>query len=319
MSVAGARCAVLGAGGFIGTNLCLGLTAAGASVVGFGRRSPWPISTPWIEGEFSDAARVAEAVRGADIVFHLLGGSVPAESNRDPVADVQGSLIPSVRLIEQCRTLGVGRLIFTSSGGTVYGVTGADPVDEAHPTDPITAYGINKLAVEKYLALFRHLHGFDSVVLRIANPYGPYQHARRPQGVVGSMLAHALAGEELELWGDGSVVRDMIHVEDVVAGMIAACAYQGRERVFNIGSGEGRAMRSIAEDICAATGTPMSRIVYRPGRAADVPINVLSPARMAMEMEWQPRIGWREGVAGTVAWLRGQQAVEQSASGTNSD
>lgn len=306
MSIAGARCAVLGAGGFIGTNLCMGLAAAGASVVGFGRRSPWPIPTPWVEGEFGDEARVAEAVRGTDIVFHLLGGSVPAESNRDPVADVQGSLIPSVRLIEQCRALGVGRLIFASSGGTVYGVTGPDPVDEAHPTDPITAYGINKLAVEKYLALFRHLHGFDSLVLRIANPYGPYQHARRPQGVVGLMLARALAGETLEIWGDGSVVRDMIYVDDVVAGMIAAAVYQGRERVFNIGSGEGRTTRSIAEDVCAATGTSVLRIVHRPGRAADVPVNILSPARMAVEMGWRPCIGWREGVVDTVAWLRGQ-------------
>lgn len=310
MSVAGSRCTVLGAGGFIGTNLCLGLKAAGASVLGFGRRSPWLPDMPWIEAEFGDATRTEEALRGADIVFHLLGGSVPAESNRDPVADVQGSLIPSVRLIEQCLASGVGRIVFASSGGTVYGVTGREPVDEAHPTNPITAYGINKLAVEKYLALFRHLHGLDSVVLRIANPYGPYQHARRPQGIVGQMLARALAGETLELWGDGSVVRDMIHIDDVVAAMIAAVGYRGEMRLFNIGSGEGRSMRSIAEDVCAATQTPLSRIAHRPGRAADVPVNVLSPRLMEAETGWRARIGWTDGLRDAAAWLRAQAAAD---------
>lgn len=308
MTLAGARCLVLGAGGFLGMNLTRALLDQGADVTGYGRRPHDPTALPdtmaWHDAEFDDPIRLTMAVTGQDIVFHLLGGSVPAQSNRQPAADVLGSLLPSVRLIEACQVAGVRRLVFASSGGTLYGPTAAYPVDEGAPTSPISAYGINKLAVEKYLGLFRHQGTLDPVALRIANPYGPFQHGRRAQGIVGTALTSALAGAAIEIWGDGAIVRDYLHVVDVAAAMIAAATYRGSHWVFNVGSGEGRSVQTVVEDVRALTGLPSDSIIHRPGRAVDVPYNVLDTGLIAREMGWAPRIGWQEGLAATAEWLR---------------
>ncbi|WP_375396960.1 NAD-dependent epimerase/dehydratase family protein [uncultured Sphingomonas sp.] len=309
MTLAGLRCAVLGAGGFIGTNLCLGLQQSGAHVTGIGRRphdGPAALSDlRWVEAEFADAQAVAAAVEGQDLVFHLLGGSIPVQSNDDPVGDVEASLIPSLRLIEACQAAGIGRFVFVSSGGTVYGPAASIALSESAATNPITAYGINKLAVEKYLGLFRHLHAFDAVVLRLANPYGPHQHRRRPQGVIGTALARALAGEPIEIWGDGSVVRDYVYIDDVVAALVAAGTYRGRHWVFNIGSGQGRSVRQVVADICVLTSTPPSRVIYHPSRPADVPYNVLDCALAQRELKWRPDTSWIDGLKRTADWLGG--------------
>ena len=306
MSVAGLRCAVLGAGGFIGINLCHGLLADGAQVVAVGRRPPLgqqPPGVEWREAEFADSLTLSAAIAGADIVYHLLGGSVPAQSNADPAGDILGSLLPSIRLLDLCRAGAIGRLVFASSGGTVYGPAAQIPTPEDAPTDPITSYGVNKLAVEKYIGLYRHLYAVDAVSLRIANPYGPYQHERRPQGIVGTVLARALRGEAIEIWGDGGIVRDYIYIDDVVAAMIAVARYPGRESVFNLGSGEGRSVRQVVADICTITGRRWGDVRFHPGRAADVAVNVLDTTRLTRETGWVARKPWEDGLADTARWL----------------
>lgn len=307
MTLSGRRVAVLGAGGFIGTNLCLALRQAGCDVLGVGRPPHQDVlaSFAWSDVEFADTDAVARAVAGRDIVYQLLGGSVPVESNRDPIADIEASLIPTLRLVEACQMAGVGRLVFTSSGGTVYGPTSSAPVAETAPTDPTTAYGINKLAIEKYLGLYRHLNGFDAVTLRIANPYGPFQHRRRAQGLVGTVMARLLTDETVEIWGDGSVVRDYIHIDDVVAAMLAVATYAGPYRIFNVGSGEGRSVREVIEDIRALFPAP-PEVLYHSGRPADIPYNVLDCALLTAETGWHPRIVWADGLDGTAHWMRTQ-------------
>jgi UDP-glucose 4-epimerase len=304
---AGRRVAVLGAGGFIGTNLCLALAQAGCDVLGVGR-PPYPdsplASIPWRAVEFGDADGIAGAVAGCDVVYQLLGGSVPVESNRDPVGDVLTSLVPTLRLIEACQASGVGRFIFASSGGTIYGSTPSVPVTEKAETNPITAYGINKLAIEKYLGLFRHLHGFDAITLRIANPYGPFQHRRRAQGLVGTVLARGLTGETIEIWGDGSVVRDYVHIDDVVAALLEAATYCGRHNVFNVGSGEGRSVRQVVDDICVLCPSP-PKVIYHPSRPADIPYNVLDSSLLTTETGWVLRTDWPTGLERTARWMRG--------------
>jgi UDP-glucose 4-epimerase len=307
MTLTGTRCLVLGAGGFIGTNLLAALTATGAVTTAFGRLPrdlEVPLGVRWMEGEFADAERMAMAVREQDVVFHLLGGSIPAESNNEPSADVIGSLLPSIRLIEACRAAGIGRLVFASSGGTVYGPGPHRPVAEDEPTNPITAYGINKLAVEKYLGLFRRLHGLSPVVLRVANPYGPHQDVRRPQGIVATAIAHALAGEDIVVWGDGSVVRDYLHIDDVVRALLAAVRYRGDEWIFNVGSGEGRSVAQVVESVRSLTGLAADRVRYRPARPVDTPYNVLDTGLIGREMGWRPQVAFEQGLADTIRWWR---------------
>lgn len=304
--VAGLRCLVLGAGGFLGQSLAALLQRHGASVRGYGRSAAVATShgLTWTAAAFEDRAALAAALAGQDVVFHLLGSSLPHASNRDPAADVADQVVPTLRLLDLCRAAGVRRVVFASSGGTVYGIPAQVPTPEGAPTAPLSAYGINKLMIEQYLGLHHHLHGLEYQVLRIANPYGPGQSPFRQQGVVAAMLHRALSGSAVEMWGGGGVTRDFIHVEDVAAAFMAAAVYDGPHRVMNVGSGRGRSLDQVVADVAAAAGCPGLRVVRKPGRPADVPVSILDSGLMQRETGWQPRIGWVDGLAGTAAWVK---------------
>jgi UDP-glucose 4-epimerase len=304
--LAGASCLVLGGGGFIGVNLSRALVDAGARVEAFGRHLPFPEAlqgVTWTGGSFADREALARAVDGNEYVFHLIGGGTPESSNKDPAADLLSSVLNTIPLLDLCLSSHVKKIVFASSGGTVYGTPACTPIPESAPTDPVSAYGISKLAVEKYLGLYRHLHALDSVSLRVSNAYGPFQTADRKQGVIAAMVRRALAGDPVEIWGSGDVVRDFIHVDDVVAAMLASATYQGAHRVFNVGSGEGRSVNQILSDVEAVVGRGLLNRIYRPGRPADVPVNVLDAGLIGREMGWRPRVDWLSGLRGTVDWL----------------
>ena len=304
----GASCLVLGAGGFIGGHLCRELRRRGASVHGFGRRRSYPEALEgvrWTAGEFSDRAALARAVDGAEHVFHLLGGTTPESSNKDPVADLASGAMASLHLLEICRAAGVRKVVFLSSGGTVYGVPASVPLREDAPTDPISAYGVSKLAVEKYLHLYRHLHGLDYAVLRVANPFGPWQDPDRRQGVVPALMQAVLDGRPAEIWGDGRVVRDYLYAADAAEAVAEAAAYTGARRVFNVGSGVGRSVLDLLRDIGAALGRGTAvAAVHKPGRATDVPVNVLDTSLIRREMGCAHRTGWTEALEAHAAMLR---------------
>lgn len=308
-SLAGATCLVLGAGGFIGVNLCRGLLHAGAAVRGYGRPSAFPLAlagTRLTVGELADSAALARALQGVDVVFHLLGGGFPATVEADPVGDLRHHAAASVALMALCREAGVRQVVFVSSGGTVYGLPRQLPIGEDHPTDPISAYGIHQLLVEKHLGLLAHRHGLRGLVLRVANPFGPFQLPGRGQGLVATLLAQRLAGRPVEIWGDGQVVRDFFHVGDLVDAAIMAAGYAGPERVLNVGSGIGRSVLEVVASIDALLGTAGAGMVQRAARAVDVPVNVLDIARIGRVLGWQPRIDWHEGLGDTALWLQRQ-------------
>lgn len=306
-ALANAACLVLGAGGFLGGALCSALQEHGAIVHAYGRSLPVPASNSRLicsEAAFEDEAALGAALRGQEVVFHLLSSSLPESSNRGPAADVMSQVIPSIRLLELCRDAGVRKVVFASSGGTVYGIPSILPTPEDASTIPISAYGINKLMIERFLELFRHLYGLDYHVLRIANPYGPGQSPFKKQGVVAAMLHRALSGSAIEVWGTGEVRRDFIHVSDVCSAFVAAARYDGPHRTMNVGSGHGRSLNQLIEDIRAVLGQQMVAAVRKGGRIADVPISVLDTTLIRRATGWQPQIGWLDGLAGTVAWMR---------------
>ncbi|CAO3439722.1 NAD-dependent epimerase/dehydratase family protein [Azospirillum doebereinerae] len=310
----GLSCVVLGGGGFIGSNLCQTLVGRGARVTALGQSCNFPEAmqgVTWVEGSFSDRDALARVVEGSSVVFHLIGGNTPESSNRDPVADLMASTVNTLHLLEICRTAKVGKIVFVSSGGTVYGIPDPArvPIPETAPTDPISGYGISKLTTEKYLGLYRHLHGLDSVVLRVANPFGRYQLASKQQGVIAALVQKALAGETLEIWGTGDVVRDFIHIDDVVDALIGAVRYDGPSRVLNVGSGVGRSINTIIADLETILDRGPLPKVYKPGRPADVPVNVLDIGLIREEMGWAPRTDWMEGLRATVDWIWAQQTA----------
>lgn len=304
--VLGLRCLVLGAGGFLGQSLAGLLQRRGASVCGYGRSAfvAMPSGLAWTAAAFEDHAALAAALAGQDVVFHLLSSSLPHASNRNPAADVASHVIPTLHLLDLCRAAGVRRVVFASSGGTVYGIPAQVPTPEGAPTAPLSAYGVNKLMIEHYLELYRHLHGLEYQVLRLANPYGPGQSPFRQQGVVAAMLHRALSGSAVEMWGSGGVTRDFIHVDDVAAAFAAVAVYDGPHRVMNVGSGRGRSLDQLVTDVAAAVGRPGLEVVRKPGRPADVPVSILDSGLMQRETGWQAGISWTEGLASTASWVR---------------
>ena len=299
-------CIVLGGGGFIGTNLCRRLAASGYRVRAFGRRCLFPDDlqgVEWYQGDFTDAGSVAAAIESFEIVFHLIHATMPQAAHLEMAADLQKNVIPSIALFDFCGKLGVKRVVFVSSGGMVYGCPQQIPTPETAPTQPICAYGISKLAIEKYLALYERHHGLDYRVLRITNPFGPFQIALKNQGVIAALISRALNGEEMEIWGDGSVVRDFIFVEDVVDALEAAASDQGNERIFNIGSGQGRSLREVIATIERLMEKAL-RIQWKPGRAIDVPASVVAIERARDSLDWTPRTTFESGLDRTIEWGR---------------
>lgn len=305
------RCLVLGGGGFIGSAVSDRLLRDGhlVRVLARSKLIPYRAFSPeepmeWMRGDFLNVHDLRAAVRGIDVVFHLVSTTVPKTANDDPIWDAQSNLIGSLQLLQvlQEHAQSVRKIIFISSGGTVYGPTYYLPIDENHPTNPLTAYGITKLAIEKHLQMFTHLHGVPSIILRVSNPYGERQRIEAAQGAVAVFLHRALSGVPIEIWGDGTTTRDYIYISDVAEAVARAMAYDGKEQIFNVGTGHGTSLNALMDLIERVIGRQVER-VYKPPRAFDVPISVLDNSRIRDALKWVPQINMYEGLALTLARL----------------
>lgn len=300
---------VFGGGGFLGSAIVDSLLAEGHAVRVFERPRIPPHRSfaagehlDWIEGDFGHSPDLQKALQGASAAIHLVCTTRPKSSNEEPIFDVQSNVISTLQLLQVMRELGVKKLIFASSGGTVYGPPLHTPIDEDHPTNPTTSYGITKLMIEKYLLLENVLHGLQPTILRVANPYGERQRVEHAQGVVAAFLKCASSGAPIEIWGDGSVIRDYLHIADVAAAFRSALHYRGPESIFNIGSGTGLSLNELVAILSAELGKKLE-VVYKPGRDFDVKSNVLCCQRAQQHLHWQPKISMAEGISRTLTWL----------------
>lgn len=301
---------VLGGGGFQGRHLCQRLVARGDHVRVFDKANHDVAlsgsdlqGVEWITDNFENASAIERALQGVDVIFHTISTTLPKTSNDNPVHDVMTNIVPTIRLLELARQHGVKKIIYFSSGGTVYGIPNTIPIDEDHPTLPLCSYGIHKRTVEQYLHLYQVLYGLDYAVMRISNPYGPNQGLGRGQGAVAVFLDKLMRGEPVEIWGDGSVVRDYIHVDDVVEAALSLVEYQGQQKVFNIGSGQGKSLTTLIAEISDVLGCRPD-VTYLPARPLDVPVNVLDISRADRELGWRPRMEFRDGLEQLVRVIR---------------
>ncbi|MEQ8376118.1 MAG: NAD-dependent epimerase/dehydratase family protein [Roseibium aggregatum] len=301
---------VIGGCGFIGSHVVDKCLQQGLSVRVMDARPelyrpPLP-GVDYVFHSLSDHHRLADTLSGVDAVVHLASTTVPSTSNLDPAADISGNLVPTVRLLEAMRASGTRKLVFFSSGGTVYGIPTKDPVPEDHPLNPISSYGIVKLAIEQYLRMEQQLHGLEFVALRPANIYGPRQAQVGLLGVIGTYLRKVAEDAPIEIWGDGSVVRDFVHVEDI-ADLCHRALISGASGSFNAGSGEGTSISQIVDIIGQTTGRTLEP-VYKPGRNFDVPRVVLDIARARATFGWQPAVPLRCGIGETWEWVKQHSA-----------
>lgn len=294
---------LLGGSGFQGRNLLDRLVKNGDQVRVFDKNilksNAYEIKegqVEYVQGNFNSRVQIQKAVKGIDVIFHMISTTLPKSSNEDMAYDVTSNIIPTLQLLEAASKEGVKKLIYFSSGGTVYGLQNTVPVPEESATQPICSYGIHKVTVENYLHLHYKLFGLDYSVMRISNPYGNHQKKGTGQGVIPVILSKVMQGETIDIWGDGSIVRDYIHVSDVVEAAIKLASYQGDKKIFNIGSGVGISLNELIINITKKL-EQNPKVKYLPSRAIDLPISVLDITRARVELNWEPSVTLDQGIS----------------------
>lgn len=303
---------IFGGGGFIGSTIADRLLQDGHALRIFERPRVPPYRTfntnenvEWVTGDLLSVHDLNHAIEGVHSIIHLVSTTLPKNSNDDPIYDVQSNLVGSLQMLNTMVALNVKDIVFISSGGTVYGKPEYLPVDENHPTNPSVSYGITKLAIEKYLLMYKLMYGLRPRILRVANPYGERQRIETAQGAVGVFLNRALNDQAIEIWGDGSIVRDYLHVSDVADAFACAIQYQGNSNIFNISSGSGTSLNQLLDILESVLDKTIQR-TYLPGRLFDVPVSILSNDAARRELGWLPKVSLYDGIRRTAEWLRQQ-------------
>jgi UDP-glucose 4-epimerase len=302
------RILVLGGSGFLGSHIVDKFLAEKHDVAVYDlyperfRRSPAGIK--FHTGDFGNVGALDELIAtGFDAVIHCVSTTTPKSSNESPEFDIQSNVIGTLYLLDICVKHKVGKLVFMSSGGTIYGDIGdKDMVDESHAVRPMCSYGVSKLTIEHYLDVYRHLRGLDYVALRLSNPYGERQSPLRALGALTVFLHRTLKRQNVEIWGDGGVTRDFIYVGDV-ANAVYLATVNPISGVFNVGTGTGLSLLNILSQIATVVGREPA-VTWMAARSFDVPRIVLDASKLTKVANWKCLTPLSEGVAITADWLR---------------
>jgi UDP-glucose 4-epimerase len=298
---------VTGARGFIGSSLIRTLARSGENVIATTRGVPPSVEIPGVRwrsiANFDLRTWLELLDSNVTTVYHLGWSSIPATANANPAADLADNVATGLNLLEALRHgRSTARLVFTSSGGTIYGRTSITPTTEDIPPQPMSAYGVSKLAFETYLRVYRENWGINAVTLRIGNPFGPNQDVTRAFGAVTTFVRLALASKPITLFGDGGIVRDYLFVEDCVEAIMLAGQKRDIHQIINIGSGVGISLLDIIDTLSRVLGRDLERR-HDPGREFDVPVSVLSIDRARDLLGWQPRTSFDAGIERTIRSL----------------
>jgi UDP-glucose 4-epimerase len=303
---------VTGASGFLGRALVRALLAAGHAVTATARSHVPSSGHPLLTWKRLDLGQPDDAwsnlLAGADVVYHLAWSTIPSEANRAPADDARVNVVGSLSLIQAIQNdRCASRVVFASSGGTVYGILSRIPAPEDHPLRPVSAYGVSKLAVESYLAVIHAETGLSAVSLRMGNLYGPGQSLARVFGAVTHFAHRALAGEPVRIFGDGSVTRDYLYIDDAVDALMRAGAHTAHGN-FNIGTGVGHSLDQVVGVIAADLGRDLAieRLVARP---FDVPVSILDASRARETFGWAPRVTFEQGIKKTLHHMQATDPV----------
>jgi UDP-glucose 4-epimerase len=299
---------VIGANGFLGSHLVDELDRRGHSVTAFDRFSAGTrrFDTPnalAVAGDFMNRAELANALRDQDYVLHFVSTTTPATAEDDPTLDIRTNIASSVDLLALCVEAGISRVYFASTGGSIYGDQPGTILDERATPQPLSPYAIGKLAIEGYLRYFTRKYGLASVAFRISNPYGPRQQANRLQGVIPTFLANMKSGAPVTVFGDGTMVRDYLFVEDAVRMIANVVEADAAHSVYNIGSGEGASVADVLDAARAVTGLD-PRVRVAPIPPTFVASSVLDTARYQSEFGVHGLVTLHEGIERTWAAMK---------------
>lgn len=307
------RCLVTGGAGFIGSNLVDALLERGDEVtvvddLSTGRRQnlepALAAGAELVELDIREAAALRElaAERRPEAIFHLAAQIDVRKSLADPAFDAAVNVGGTANVLEAARAAGARRVVFTSTGGAIYGEGEGLPLplDEAAPIAPLSAYGQSKFAGEGYLALYRRLYGISGVALRLGNVYGPRQDPLGEAGVIAIFCGLLREGGRPTVYGDGTQTRDYIYVGDVVAAALAAADSEA-EGPFNVGTGRETSVLELVEALAGMGGGDGFEPRFAPARAGEVQRISIDPAKAERELGWRPRTDLAEGLRLTLA------------------
>ena len=302
-------CIIYGGAGFIGSHIAEELLAHGYDVTVFdklntSRKNVKHIikDIDFIEGDFNNKVDIIKSLRGKDYVVHLVSSTLPATSNLNPFYDVESNLVSSLNLFDECVKQHVKKVIFISSGGTIYGDPQKIPIKENHPTNPKNSYGIIKLTIEKYLELYHNLKGLDYTVLRFANPFGERQNPLLGQGLIANLLYKIQYKKTIEIWGNGKVVRDYFYIKDGVKAISKAFRYHGHYKTFNISSAKGLSINQILQRFRQSLNQKF-RVKYMDSRKFDVKVNILDNSLAKKYLKWSPETNFNDALKNTWSYI----------------
>ena len=308
---------LLGAAGFIGTNLTIELAKKTEDEITLVDRSKAffkPIvsmdlkNVHILEADLTVDMDFDSILKDQEVVYHLVSTTVPTTSNQHISQELVSNVIFSANLFEACIRCSVKKVVFISSGGTVYGKEVDCPLKEKTATNPISSYGVQKITIEKLLYLYRYMYGLDYRIIRLANPYGPYQ---RPNGVLGAVTTFtykALKGDEITVYGDGSVVRDFIYIDDAIRAIMKIVQGENRHRTFNLGCGYGTSIKQVLKTIEEALGIKLN-VSYLEGRKVDVPVNYLDISRYEKYYGALNPISLEDGIRKTADFMKKEYGI----------
>ncbi len=308
---------VTGGAGFIGSHVTDAFAEKGHAVhvlddLSSGRRANVPDTATFHEHDIRDeAAASLFAEEQFDVLCHHAAQMDVRKSVADPSFDADVNVRGFLNLVEAGRQHGLGKVIFASTGGAIYGEPDYAPQDEEHPLRPLSPYGITKLCTERYLYFYKEQYGIDYVALRYANVYGPRQNPHGEAGVVAIFTDKMLSEEQPLIFGDGEQTRDYTFVGDVVRANVAALDYGGTG-TFNVGTAKETSVNELFREIRAHID-PEVEEVHAEGKPGEQRRSVLDYARAQEALGWAPEVSLSDGLGKTVAWFKARRAAEASA------
>lgn len=294
---------VLGSAGFVGRFLTLRLLQ-NHTVIGYDRCEPTLFvkydNYHHICGDFCRELNFFNILcnNHVDIIYHMVSTTVPKATMDHLELEQSDNLFPTLRLLEAAVKANVRQMIFSSSGGTIYGEGIALLHSERDRLNPMCSYGIQKMTIESYIELYHHVYGLGYIIARISNPYGVCQQEGRTQGVIPILIDKLQRQEPIVLFG--KTVRDYIYIDDVIDALTAFLGYRGTKHIFNIGTGIGTHLYQLVHKIETIMGCDFVQIWQEPPRTCDVMENVLDISRIGKELSWRPSTSLLRGIEKTV-------------------
>jgi len=289
------RIIITGGSGFIGSHLIEALKKNGyKNLVVIDKNKPTDKNISFIKGDFSANKILRNTIKNNDIIVHLACSTIPSTSEQNKEKDIMENVIGAVRLLENCRGKKLKNFIFLSSGGTVYGNI-SKPAKETDAAQPSNAHGLMKYLIEKYIEIHHRLYGLNYTIVRASNPYGRKVVGGIKQGVIDVLLKKTTDNQLIEIWGDGKVVRDYFHIDDLTALLVKIIKKPALNQTINVGSGHGISINNLLKIIKKITGKKL-KIKYLPGRGFDLPYNILNINKAKKLYGWRPKIGLEDGI-----------------------